>query len=76
MDHLDTGAVGGIVMVCQLDVLADRISEWQTRNTRVLGYVFAAVELVVANCNAAHLQVAQESIQDCRDPLQVAEGSV
>ena len=76
MGHRDTGVVEGTVMVCQHDVLADRKLEWRTQNTRILGYVFAAVESFSANCNAVHLQVAQENIQDYRDFLQVAEESV
>ena len=76
MGHRDTGVVEGTAMVSQHDVLADRILEWWTQNTRILGYVLAAVESFAANCNAAHLQVAQGSIQDYRDFLQVAEESV
>ena len=76
MGHRDTGVVEGMATVFQHDVLVDRILEWLTQNTRILGYVFAAVESFVANCNAVHLQVAQESIQDYRDSLQVAEESV
>ena len=63
-------------MVCRYDVLAGRKLERRTQNTRILGYVFAAVESFAANCNAHHLQVAQGNIQDYRDFLQVAEESV
>ena len=73
MGHRDTGVVEGIAMVCQHDVLVGRILEWRTQNTRILGYVFAAVESFAANCNAIHLQVVQGSIQDYRDFLLVAE---
>lgn len=74
MDHLETGVVGGTVMRYQHDVLADRISEWRTQNTRIPSYVSAAVvELFAANCNVVHLQVAQGSIQDYHDLLQAAE---
>ena len=76
MGHRDTEAVEGIAMVCQHDVLADCKLEWRTRNTKILGYVFVAVESFAANYNAVHLQVAQGSIQDYRDFLQVAEESV
>ena len=77
MGHLDIGAVGGTVMVRQhdSDVLADCMSEWQTQNTRTLGYVFAAVDSFAASCNA-HLQVAQGSIRDYHDFVQVVEESV
>ena len=76
MGHRDTGVVEGTAMVCQHDVLADRILEWRTQNTRILGYVFAAVESFAVNYNAVHPQVAQGSIQDYRDFLQVMGESV
>jgi hypothetical protein len=74
MGHRDTGVVEGTVMVCQQDVLVDRILESRTQNTRILSYVFAAVESFAANCNAVHLQVARGSIRDYRDFSLVAEG--
>ena len=76
MGHRDTAVVEGTAMVYQHDVLADRKLEWRPQNTRILDYVFAAAESFAANCNEVHLQVAQGSIHDYHDFLQVAEGSV